>query len=37
MRFYWTPADVFGSGKVLVFGEVIDKNGSPTRPIYAAS
>ncbi len=30
--FYWTPADVFGAGKVLVFGEVIDKNGSP----YAA-
>ncbi len=27
--FYWTPADVFGSGKVLVFGEVIDKNGQP--------
>jgi glutamine synthetase len=27
--FYWTPADVFGSGKVLVFGEVIDKGGSP--------
>jgi glutamine synthetase len=27
--FYWTPADVFGSGKILVFGEVIDKNGSP--------
>src|ERR1700761_712532 len=27
--FYWTPADVFGAGKVLVFGEVIDKNGSP--------
>ena len=26
--FYWTPADIFGSGKVLVFGEVIDKNGS---------
>ena len=26
--FYWTPADVFGAGKVLVFGEVIDKNGS---------
>ena len=25
--FYWTPADIFGSGKVLVFGEVIDKNG----------
>jgi glutamine synthetase len=26
--FYWTPADVFGAGKCLVFGEVIDKNGS---------
>ena len=25
--FYWVPADVFGAGKVLVFGEVIDKNG----------
>lgn len=30
--FYWGPADVFGPGKVLVFGEVIDKNGEP----YAA-
>ncbi len=30
--FYWAPADIFGSGKVLVFGEVIDKDGSP----YAA-
>ena len=27
--FYWAPADVFGNGKVLVFGEVIDKDGSP--------
>src|SRR6201997_1527200 len=27
--FYVTPADIFGPGKVLVFGEVIDKNGSP--------
>ena len=27
--FYWVPADVFGSGKVLVFGEVIDKDGTP--------
>ena len=26
--FYWAPADFFGAGKVLVFGEVIDKNGS---------
>jgi glutamine synthetase len=26
--FYWVPADVFGTGKVLVFGEVIDKDGS---------
>ncbi|HEY3937843.1 MAG TPA: glutamine synthetase family protein [Bryobacteraceae bacterium] len=30
--FYWAPADIFGSGKVLVFGEVIDKDGGP----YAA-
>ena len=30
--FYWAPADVFGPGKVLVFGDVIDKNGEP----YAA-
>src|SRR5512147_2377542 len=27
--FYWAPADYFGPGKVLVFGEVIDKDGSP--------
>src|ERR1700675_778779 len=27
--FYWGPSDVFGSGKVLVFGEVIDKDGTP--------
>ncbi len=25
--FYWVPADIFGAGKVLVFGAVIDKNG----------
>jgi glutamine synthetase len=30
--FYWAPADYFGAGKVLVFGEVIDKDGTP----YAA-
>src|SRR5438270_8262441 len=30
--FYWAPADYFGSGKVLVFGEVVDKDGTP----YAA-
>lgn len=30
--FYWAPADFFGSGKVMVFGEVIDKQGGP----YAA-
>src|SRR6266853_6246788 len=29
--FYWAPADVFGSGKVLVFGHLIDKNGDPYR------
>ena len=27
--FYWAPADIFGPGKVLVFGEVIDKEGKP--------
>src|SRR4051812_34584539 len=27
--FYWVPADVFGNGKVVVFGHVIDKDGSP--------
>jgi len=27
--FYWVPADVFGNGKVLVFGSVIDKDGLP--------
>ena len=26
--FYWGPADVFGPGKVLVFGNVIDKGGT---------
>jgi glutamine synthetase len=30
--FYWAPSDFFGEGKVLVFGDVIDKDGSP----YAA-
>src|ERR1700760_2299725 len=27
--FYWVPADYFGAGKVLVFGEVIAKDGTP--------
>ncbi len=27
--FYWGPADVFGPGKILVFGDVIDKDGTP--------
>jgi len=30
--FYWGPADIFGPGKALVFGDVIDKGGEP----YAA-
>src|SRR5664279_948915 len=30
--FYWGPSDVFGPGKILVFGDVIDKGGAP----YAA-
>jgi len=29
--FYWAPADIFGPGKVLIFGEVIDKDGTPYR------
>src|ERR1051325_6706444 len=27
--FYWAPSDIFGPGKVLVFGHVIDKDGTP--------
>jgi glutamine synthetase len=27
--FYWAPSDIFGPGKVLIFGEVIDKDGTP--------
>ncbi|MDQ2662573.1 MAG: glutamine synthetase family protein [Candidatus Eremiobacteraeota bacterium] len=27
--FYWAPGDVFGPGKVLVFGDVIDRDGTP--------
>jgi len=27
--FYWLPADFFGPGKVLVFGDVLEKDGSP--------
>ncbi len=27
--FYWAPSDVFGSGKILIFGQVIDKDGAP--------
>src|ERR1700742_1275888 len=26
--FYWVPADYFGAGKMIVFGEVIDKGGT---------
>jgi len=29
--FYWLPADVFGPGKVLVFGEVHERDGRPYR------
>ena len=34
--FYWAPSDIFGTGKVLVFGEVMDKDGSPYTAIFAA-
>jgi glutamine synthetase len=27
--FYWLPSDVFGPGKVFVFGEVLERDGSP--------
>src|ERR1700677_597386 len=27
--FYWGPADIFGAGKVLVFGDVFDRDGRP--------
>jgi glutamine synthetase len=27
--FYWAPADIFGAGKVLVFGDVLDRDGAP--------
>ncbi len=30
--FYWAPADIFGPGKVMVFGDVLEKDGTP----YAA-
>ncbi|HVO44657.1 MAG TPA: glutamine synthetase family protein [Aggregatilineales bacterium] len=30
--FYWLPADIFGPGKVLAFGDVLERDGTP----YAA-
>ncbi len=27
--FYWAPADIFGTGKILVFADVVDKDGTP--------
>src|SRR5262249_26471926 len=27
--FYWLPSDIFGSGKVLVFGDVLERDGAP--------
>ncbi len=27
--FYWGPADIFGPGKVLIFADVLDRDGSP--------
>src|SRR5688572_32222596 len=27
--FYWLPSDIFGPGKVLVFSEVLERDGTP--------
>ncbi|MBI4675661.1 MAG: glutamine synthetase [Chloroflexi bacterium] len=27
--FYWLPADIFGPGKILVFGQVLERDGAP--------
>jgi glutamine synthetase len=27
--FYWAPADIFGAGKVLVFGDVLNRDSTP--------
>ena len=27
--FYWGPSDIFGPGKILVFGDVFDRDGKP--------
>src|SRR5579872_6881244 len=27
--FYWAPSDIFGPGKVLVFADVLDRQGQP--------
>ena len=32
--FYWLPADIFGPGKVIVFGEVRSQDGSPYPPDF---
>ncbi len=35
--FYWGPSDYFGDGKVMVFGDVIDKTARPMSATSAAS
>lgn len=27
--FYWLPSDIFGTGKVLIFGDVLERDGTP--------
>ncbi|HNO79989.1 MAG TPA: glutamine synthetase family protein [Phycisphaerae bacterium] len=34
--FYWMPSDIFGPGKVVVFGEVQDKDGTAFRADFRA-
>lgn len=34
--FYWLPADIFGPGKVIAFGTVLDKDGTPYKADFRA-
>ncbi len=34
--FYWLPADIFGPGKVVVFGHILSRDGSPFNADFRA-